>query len=64
MKTLLRLFAVFAAMLVALVAIIKFVQKCSWKEAVGIAEELWNEIRENCCAYHAGANGENPADEL
>ena len=49
MKTLLKVFAVCAAMIVALVAVIKFIQKCSWKEAVGIAEEFWIEIRESCC---------------
>ena len=49
MKSLIKLFAAIAAVIFALVAVIKIVQKCSWKEAVGILEELCCEIRENCC---------------
>jgi len=48
MKSLIKLFAAIAAVIFALVAVIKIVQKCSWKEAVGILEELCCEIRENC----------------
>ena len=49
MKSIIRLFAAFAAVVFALIAVIKIVQGCSWKEAVGIAEEFCKEIRENCC---------------
>ncbi|MBN1291655.1 MAG: hypothetical protein JXB48_07425 [Candidatus Latescibacteria bacterium] len=48
MKTIVKLFAMFAAIIFALVAVIKIVQKCSWKDAVGILEEFINEMRENC----------------
>ncbi|MFC1606990.1 hypothetical protein ACFL47_03375 [Candidatus Latescibacterota bacterium] len=48
MKTLLKLFATFAAVIFTLIAVIKFVQGCTWKEAVGIAEEFFKELRENC----------------
>ena len=50
MKSLIKLFAAIAAVIFALVAVIKIVQNCSWKEAVGILEELCREIRENCCS--------------
>lgn len=49
MKSLIKLFAVITTVIFALVAVIKVVQKCSWKEAVGILEELCREFRENCC---------------
>ena len=44
MKMLFKLFLLFTAVIVAGIAVIKFVQNCSWKEAVGIAEELFKEI--------------------
>ena len=53
MKSLIKLFAALAAVIFALVAVIKIVQKCSWKEAVGILEELCKEIRENCCSCYS-----------
>ena len=49
MKFFIKLFAAFAAMIFALVTVIKIVQGCSYKEAVGIAEELFKEIGESCC---------------
>jgi len=44
MKTLVRLFFFFAGVVFVTIALIKLVQECSWKEAVGIAEELIKEI--------------------
>ena len=49
MKFLIKLFAAFAAIIFVLITFIKIVQGCSYKEAVGIAEELFKEIRESCC---------------
>ena len=49
MKFLIKIFAAFAAMVLIVVTVIKFVQGCSYKEAVGIAEELFKEIKDSCC---------------
>lgn len=48
MKALFRLFLFISAALVGLITIIKLVQGCSWKDAVGIAEQLWKEISDAC----------------
>ena len=48
MKTLFKLIAFAAIVLVAAAVIIKLVQRTSWKESVGIMEELWTEIRAKC----------------
>ena len=48
MKTLVRVLITIAVIPVAVVTVIKFVRKCSWKEAVGITEELWIEIKNAC----------------
>jgi len=61
MKSLFRFFAACAAVLFALVAVIKFVQKCSWKEAVGILEEFCKESCENFrCCRKASAEDDMP----
>ncbi len=44
MKVIFKLFLVFLAVVFAGLALIKFIQGCSWKEAVGLAEELFKEI--------------------
>jgi len=62
MKSLIKLFAAIAAVIFALVAVIKIVQKCSWKDAVGILEELYGEIRENCCSC-CGTNTKSECSE-
>ncbi|MFC1692798.1 hypothetical protein ACFL1R_04780 [Candidatus Latescibacterota bacterium] len=49
MKFIIRLFMGITALLFILIAAIKFVRNCSWREATGIAEEFWNEIKESCC---------------
>ena len=49
MKFIIRLFTGITALLFILVAMVKFVRKCSWREAAGIVEEFWNEIKESCC---------------
>ena len=36
-----------SAIIFVVVTVIKIVQGCSYKEAVGITEELWNEIMES-----------------
>jgi hypothetical protein len=48
MKNLFKLIAFVAIVLVASAAIIKFVQRTTWREAVGIMEEFWIECREKC----------------
>ena len=63
MKTLIKLFATIAAIIFALIAVIKIVQGCSWKEAVGIAEEFCNEIRENCCKCCSSSSVEDEVTE-
>ena len=53
MKLLFRLLATAAFFLFILITIIKVVQRCSYKDAVGIAEQLWKEISETffgCCS--------------
>ena len=48
MKMILSIFVAIAVMLFGFVALIKFVCNCSWKEAVGIAEEFWEEVKQSC----------------
>ena len=48
MKSIVKILMLFATLAFVLVAVIKVVQGCSWKEAVGIAEEFCNEIKEKC----------------
>ena len=48
MKFIFRLFVFLAAISFVLVAVIKYVKGCSWKDAVGIVEELWIEMKESC----------------
>ncbi len=48
MRTIIRIFMLIAAVLFALVSVIKIIKGCSWKEAAGIVEELYKEIKE-CC---------------
>ena len=53
MKLLFRVLATAALFLFILVTVIKVVQKCSYKDAVGIAEQLWKEVSETvfgCCS--------------
>ena len=56
MKFLIKIFAAFAAMVFVVVTVIKIVQGCSYKEAVGIAEELFKEIKDSCCKCCMGNN--------
>ena len=64
MKTIIKIFATFAAVIFAMIAVIKFVQGCSWKEAVGIAEEFCNEMRGNCpLCYHKFADEDAAPEE-
>ena len=44
MKFLIKLFMAISAMIFVVVTVIKFFQGCSYKEAIGIIEEIWNEI--------------------
>ena len=48
MKTLFKLVVLIAFLVFAVVTFIKIVGKYSWKEAIGIAEELWKEMTELC----------------
>ena len=48
MKMLVKVFVTVVVVIIGLVTVIKIIQKCSWKEAVGIVEEFFNEMRENC----------------
>ena len=48
MKTLFKFIVLIAFLVFALVTFIKIVGKYSWKEAIGIAEELWIEMTESC----------------
>lgn len=44
MKFMIKLFLFFTAVAFLFIALIKVIQNCSWKEAVGITEELLKEI--------------------
>jgi len=48
MKTCFKIFALISALFIIFLAIIKHVQKCSWKDAMGIMEEMWKEVKANC----------------
>ncbi len=49
MKFIIKLFMAFTVIVFVLLTIIKIVQGCSYKEAMGILEEFWNEMMESCC---------------
>ena len=59
MKFLIKLFAAFAAMIFVLVTVIKIMHGCSYRDAIGIAEELFKEIRESCCRCCMNSCDEN-----
>ncbi len=63
MKFLIKLFAVFASMIFALVTFIKIMHGCSYRDAIGIAEELFIEIRESCCKCCMTSCDENPDEK-
>ncbi|MFC1551377.1 hypothetical protein ACFL6P_02310 [Candidatus Latescibacterota bacterium] len=66
MKFLLRIFMAVSALLFTLVTVIKIVQGCSYKEAVGIAEELYAEIKDSCgrcCERACHSDDEEDDDE-
>ncbi len=48
MKAIVRLVLLFGAVMFLLVAVIKHVQRCSWKDAAGIMEELCKEMKGYC----------------
>ncbi len=52
-KMICKLFSYVAITLVATATVIKFVQGTTYKEAVGIMEELWKEMKKNCCRRKA-----------
>ena len=56
MKLLFRLAACAALFVVVLVTVIKIVQGCSFKDAVGIAEQLWKEVTEPFMSCHCCGN--------
>ncbi len=60
MKTILKIIAGIAVALFVAATIIKFAQKTTYKEAVGIMEELWKECCAKCCCYRDG-DGEEEA---
>ena len=47
-KFLVKLFVAVAVVIVVVVTVIKLVQGCTYKEAVGILEEFIKEIKETC----------------
>jgi len=47
MRFLIKLFMAISAMIFIVVTVIKIVQGCSYKEAVGITEEIWNELMQS-----------------
>jgi len=52
MKVFFRLLAGIALLVVVVITVIKLVQRCSWKDALGIAEQLCKEVSEpfrSCC---------------
>ena len=60
MKFIIRLFATFTALVFVLVTVIKLVQGCSYKEAVGIVEEIWKEVMQVLCDYQEDFEEEIP----
>ena len=62
MKSFIRFLAALAAVLFVLVAVIKFVQRCSWKEAVGILEEFCKETCGSCCPRKGPAEEDIPEE--
>ena len=48
MKIIIRFFVIIAVVIFTLVILIKIIKKCSWKDAVGIVEELCKEF-DGCC---------------
>ncbi|MCE5251769.1 hypothetical protein LLG96_16290 [bacterium] len=62
MKSFIRFLAALATVLFVLVAVIKFVQRCSWKEAVGILEEFCKEAHGSCCSRKGPAEEDIPEE--
>ena len=48
MKTLAKVLVTVVLVIAGLITVIKIVQGCSWKEAVGILDEFVNEMKESC----------------
>jgi len=61
MKTIMKILAGIAVALFIAATIIKFAQKTTYKEAVGIMEELWKECRARCCSCGGGEDAEEEA---
>lgn len=53
LRIILRLISFVAVVLFITATIIKFVQKTSYREAVGIMEEMCKEMKKNCCCQKA-----------
>jgi hypothetical protein len=49
MKLLFKIILTVVILLVVMIAIIKHVAKCSWKDAFGIIEQLAKEVKGSCC---------------
>ena len=62
MKFLIKLFTAFTALVFVLVTVIKLVQGCSYKEAVGIVEEIWKEVMQVLCDYQEDFEEEVPEE--
>ncbi|MFA6470623.1 MAG: hypothetical protein WCU00_01175 [Candidatus Latescibacterota bacterium] len=60
MKVFIKLLTFVATTLFVIATIIKFTQKVSYKEAIGIMEELCKEIKSKCPCCKSE---ENPAEE-
>jgi len=63
MRFFIKLFMAFAAIVFVLVTVIKIVQGCSYREAVGILEEFWNEIMESCGCLSESDIGEKSPEK-
>ena len=48
MKTLAKILVTVLFVVAGMITVIKFVQGCSWKDAIGIFEEFVNEMKESC----------------
>ena len=54
MRALFKLITLVATLLFVIATVIKFTQKVSYKEAIGIMEELCKEFSSKCCCCKSG----------
>jgi len=48
MKFFIKFFQIVSVIIIAMVIAVKYIQKCSWKEAAGITIDIFKEMKASC----------------